>query len=102
LVAKSKRERVAENDKPAEAFIVLLEGDMYKDAIPSLRKAITALFNQQSSVRLIVDLSKVKHIDTAGIATCFDWFRQSKKDNLRFTLAGLTIRVQALLKWPHH
>jgi anti-anti-sigma factor len=101
LVAKTKSERALKENEPPETFMVLLEGDMHKDTIPPLQKAITPLFNKKDAVQFIVDLSKVKHIDTAGIATLLDWFRQSKKDKLRFVLAGLTPRVQALLEMEH-
>jgi anti-sigma B factor antagonist len=101
LVAKNKEKRVAKNDEEPETFIVLLEGDMDKNAIPFLRKAISPLFEKKDAVQLIVDLSKLSHVDSAGIATLLDWFQQSKRENLRFTLAGLIPEVQALLEMEH-
>jgi anti-sigma B factor antagonist len=101
LTARNPGEKALDNDENPEIFVVLLEGGMEKSTIPVLRRAIAPLFEKQHAVQLIVDLSRVTHVDSAGIATLLDWLKQCERDNLRFTLAGSTPKVQALLEMDH-
>jgi anti-anti-sigma factor len=72
-----------------------------KNSISILREAIAPLFEKEHAVQLIVDLSKVTHVDSAGIATLLDWLQKSERKDLRFTLADLSPKVQELLEMAH-
>jgi len=101
LVAKTQQKTPHYRVHQPETFLVLIEGEMDKSTIPALREGIAPLFQKNDAMQLIVDLSKVSHVDSAGIATLIDWFHESKRENMRFTLAGPSLEVLTLLELDH-
>jgi len=76
-------------------FLLSLDGDLDMSTSPQVRNALLPLFRESPS-HIIVDLSGVPYIDSSGIATFVEGLQFSRKNNVRFTLAGATPTVESI------
>lgn len=63
---------------------------------PALRKTMLECLN--SSGRLAVNLEAVKYIDSSGIASLLEVFKEARNNKKKFVLFGLTPAVQEVLQ----
>jgi anti-sigma B factor antagonist len=76
--------------------IVDVTGHIDIGTSPALRK--TMLECMKSSVRLAVNLSAVKYIDSSGIASLLEVLKEARNSKKRFVLFGLTAAVREVLQ----
>ena len=69
--------------------IVDVNGDITLRSTPELRKVLLDLFREKRAVRVIVNLTKVSYIDSAGIASLVEALRVARDMNRSFALFGL-------------
>jgi len=79
----------------ARVFVMSLEGELDMSNSPDVRNALLPLFKDEPT-HIVVDLSRVPYVDSSGIATFVEGLQLSRKNNVRFTLAGATPTVEAV------
>jgi len=73
-----------------DVSIVDVNGDITLRSTPEVRKLLLELLRQKNTARVVVNLSKVRYIDSAGIASLVEALRVSRDTNRGFGLFGLT------------
>ncbi|HKV48600.1 MAG TPA: STAS domain-containing protein [Candidatus Acidoferrales bacterium] len=69
--------------------IVELNGDITMRTTPQVRKVLLDQFRDKQSHRVIVNMSGVRYIDSAGVASLVEALRVSRDLKSRFALCGL-------------
>jgi anti-sigma B factor antagonist len=69
--------------------IVDVNGDITLRSTPEVRKVLLDLFREKRAERVVVNLARVKYIDSAGIASLVEALRVSKDMNRGFALFAL-------------
>ena len=80
------------------ATIVDAVGDITLYNCPEVRKVLLALFKEKHAKRVIVNLEKVKYIDSAGIGEMVGAYTIVRSANGELKLINLTKRVHDLLQ----
>jgi anti-sigma B factor antagonist len=70
--------------------IVDLNGDITLRTTPEVRKALLSQFREKSTHRVIVNMTGVRYIDSAGVASLVEALRLSRDLKSRFSLFGLS------------
>ena len=76
--------------------IVALSGEVDLQYSPIAREQILKYLN--SNRHVLVDLSKVKYIDSSGIASLVEGFQLAKTLNTKFGLVGVSDSAMQVLK----
>jgi anti-sigma B factor antagonist len=69
--------------------VVYVQGDVDMQTSPEVRAVILDLIVNQGQQRVIVDLSRAKHVDSSGVASLLEGLREAKKKRARLILCGL-------------
>jgi anti-sigma B factor antagonist len=80
------------------ATIVDVDGDITLRTTPDLRKALLNQLREKTTVRLIVNMNRVRYIDSAGIASLVEALRVSRDLTKGFALFGLSKVAQQVLE----
>ena len=83
------------DERKPGVFVVSLAGDLDMSSSPQVRNILLPIFGKQAS-HIIVDLTDVPYIDSSGIATFVEALQLSRKDKVRFSLAGACRRVESI------
>jgi anti-sigma B factor antagonist len=79
------------------ATIVDIAGDITLYSAPEVRKVLLAVIKDQHAPRVIVNLGKVKYIDSAGIASLVEGLKTSRDMKSAFGLYGLSATARDVL-----
>jgi anti-sigma B factor antagonist len=79
------------------ATIVDIAGDITLYSAPEVRKVLLAAIKDQRAPRVIVNLEKVKYIDSAGIASLVEGLKTSREMKSAFALCGLGATAKDVL-----
>jgi len=79
------------------ATIVDIAGDITLYSAPEVRKVLLAAIKDQQASRVIVNLEKVKYIDSAGIASLVEGLKMSREKKSAFALCGLGATAKDVL-----
>lgn len=71
------------------ATIVDLNGDITLRTTPQVRKVLLSQFREKHARRVIANMSGVRYIDSAGVASLVEALRLSRDLNSEFALFGL-------------
>ena len=77
--------------------LVMLEGDVDMGSSRELRKVFQGLWSGKVSP-IVVDLGKVPYIDSSGLATLVECFKEVSKYKGKFALAGMTQNVREVFR----
>lgn len=77
--------------------IVDIVGDITLYNAPEVRKTLLAIIKDQHAPRVIVNLGKVKYIDSAGIASLVEGLKISRDMKAAFGLCGLSATAKDVL-----
>lgn len=69
--------------------IVDLSGDITLRTTPEVRKVLLSQFREKTTQRVIVNMSGVRYIDSAGVASLVEALRLARDLKSRFALFGL-------------
>lgn len=83
--------------KMGDTLIVTLEGDVDMSCSPELRLAMMQVIDQRAKV-VVIDTSKVPHMDSSGVATMIEALQRVKKYGGRLVLVGLQQRVHSIFE----
>lgn len=78
--------------------IVDLDGDITMRTTPEVRKVLLGQFREKHAHRVIVNMSGVRYIDSAGVASLVEALRLSRDMKTRFALFGLGKVVRQVLE----
>jgi anti-sigma B factor antagonist len=78
--------------------IVDVNGDITLRSTPEVRKVLLDLYRDKGAARVVVNLLKVRYIDSAGIASLVEALRLSRDLNRGFALFGLGRAAQQVLE----
>lgn len=77
------------------ALEVELSGDIDLKYSPTLRQHLQTKVREQVPI-LILDFSRVKYIDSSGLATLVEYYQNSRSYSGKIALAGLSNRVRSI------
>ena len=81
------------------AHVVDLEGEVDLGTSPHLRRALFDLLGKAS--KLAINLQSLRYIDSSGIATLTEVFRQAQRLQKEFVLFGLSPAMQDVFRLTH-
>jgi anti-sigma B factor antagonist len=79
-------------------MIVDVNGDITLRSTPEVRKVLLDLLRQKNAVRVVVNLEKVRYIDSAGVASLVEALRVSRDLKRGFALYGLNRVARQVLE----
>jgi anti-sigma B factor antagonist len=79
------------------ATIVDIAGDITLYSAPEVRRVLLTVIKDQHATRVIVNLEKVKYIDSAGIASLVEGLKTSRDMKSAFGLYGLSATAKDVL-----
>jgi anti-sigma B factor antagonist len=80
------------------ATIVDVVGDITLYNSPQVRKVLLDLIKDKKSPRTIVNLERVKYIDSAGVASLVEGLKTSRDHKSTFALFGLSRTAREVLE----
>ena len=80
------------------ATIVDVAGDITLYNSPDMRKVLLELLREKRVPRVIVNMSLVKYIDSAGVASLVEGLKVSRDMRSRFALYGLSPAAREVLE----
>ncbi|SRR6266849_10160192 len=80
------------------AIIVDVTGDITLYNSPEVRKILLELLREQRVPRVILNLKKVKYIDSAGVASLVEGLKISRDLKSRFAIYGLSSSAREVLE----
>ena len=78
-----------------EVLIVKLSGDIDLQHSPKLRQLLQAKITNRVPV-LLLDFTEVAYIDSSGLATLVEYYKNSRGYSGRLAVAGLSNRVRSI------
>ncbi len=88
---------VTEIREIGSAKVAVATGEINLDRTPAFHKELISICEGKPE-HLIVNLSDVTHIDSAGVGTLVEIFRRIKQNNNRMSLVGLSGRVLSVFE----
>jgi anti-sigma B factor antagonist len=81
-----------------DTTIVDVNGDITLRSTPEVRTVLLELLREKRSARVVVNLAKVRYIDSAGVASLVEALRVSRDMNRGFALFGLSRAARQVLE----
>jgi anti-sigma B factor antagonist len=75
-----------------------ISGDIDLANSPEVRKALLREVREKRTPRVVMNLSKVRYIDSSGVASLVEGLKASRDLNLRFILFGLSPSAREVLQ----
>jgi anti-sigma B factor antagonist len=82
-----------------EAKVVEVEGDVDLGSSPAFRRTLFDLLPH--SPRVVLNLQAIRYIDSSGIATLIEVFKDSQRLKMQFVLFGLSPAVEQVFRLTH-
>jgi anti-sigma B factor antagonist len=83
------------------ATIVDVAGDITVYQSPELRKVLLDLIKDKKTPYVIVNLTQVPYIDSAGVASLIEGLKAARDAHTRFALYGLSRVAREVLELTH-
>ncbi len=80
-----------------DAVVVVAMGEVTLDRSPALHKALLEVCARKPE-HLVVEMSEVSHIDSAGVGTLVEIFRRVRSADGKMSLAGMNARVRSVFE----
>lgn len=81
-----------------KATIFDISGDIDLANSPAVRKALLQEVRENHTPRVVMNLSKVRYIDSSGVASLVEGLKASRDLGLRFILFGLSTSAREVLQ----
>ncbi len=81
-----------------KATIFDISGDIDLANSPDVRKALLREVRENRTPRVVMNLSKVRYIDSSGVASLVEGLKASRDLGLRFILFGLSQTAREVLQ----
>ncbi len=79
------------------ATVVGLQGDVDMHQAPRLHERLTKV-TADKPIKLVIDMSKVRYIDSSGVATIISAFQRMHHHHGKLCLAGMQPRVRSVFE----
>ena len=73
-------------------------GDIDLANSPEIRKALLREIRETRTPKVVMNLTKVRYIDSSGVASLVEGLKASRESGLRFVLFGLNDSAREVLK----
>lgn len=80
------------------ASVVEVSGDIDLYNSPDLRTKLLEALKEKGRAHVILNLTRVRYIDSSGIASLVEGLKVSRTQNVRFTLVGLSPAAREVLE----
>ncbi len=77
-------------------LIFRLYGELDMNTVPDFKKKINKLRKEKRINNIIINLSKIKFIDSTGIGAILGRYKKLKKNNGQLVLVGVNKRVEKI------
>jgi|ERR1051325_3085167 anti-sigma B factor antagonist len=84
--------------KNDETVIIDLSGDIDLGNTPAVRKILLREVKENRAPRVVINLSKVRYIDSSGVASLVEALKASRDVGSRLILIGLSTSVREVLQ----
>ena len=84
-------------EQSGKATVIRIDGEIDLYSSPHVRKTIMDL-TQKQLTPILIDLEQVRYMDSSGVATLIEGFKQSQKYKGKFILAGLRAEVRQVFE----
>lgn len=81
-----------------DAVLVSLSGPFTFETAPQLREALKPVHSEAQGKRFIIDITNVRYVDSAGLATLVEAFGESRARGAKLVLAGPSAGVRGVLR----
>lgn len=81
-----------------KATIFDITGDIDLANSPAVRKALLREVKEKRTPRVVMNLSKVRYIDSSGVASLVEGLKASRDTGTRFILFGLSTSAREVLQ----
>lgn len=81
-----------------KATIFDVTGDMDLANSPAVRKALLREVKEKRTPRVVMNLTKVRYIDSSGVASLVEGLKASRDVGTRFILIGLSTSAREVLQ----
>ena len=81
----------------AAVVVVVGAGEITLDASPAFHKSLLEIWAGHPQ-HLIIEMSEVTHIDSAGVGTLVEIYRRATKARARMSLASMRPRVRSVFE----
>lgn len=81
-----------------KATIFDVTGDMDLANSPAVRKALLREVKEKRTPRVVMNLTKVRYIDSSGVASLVEGLKASRDAGTRFILIGLSTSAREVLQ----
>lgn len=78
--------------------ILDVTGDIDLANSPAVRKALLREVKEKRTPRVVMNLSKVRYIDSSGVASLVEGLKASRDSGTRFILFGLSTSAREVLQ----
>ena len=82
----------------AKTVIIDLSGDIDLGNTPAVRKVLLREVKENRVPRVVINLSKVRYIDSSGVASLVEALKASRDVGSRLILIGLSTSVREVLQ----
>lgn len=80
------------------ATVIDVIGDIDLYNSPEMRKALMGVLKEQNASRAIINLTRVRYIDSSGVASLVEALKVARERNARLILFGLSKAAREVLE----
>jgi anti-sigma B factor antagonist len=84
--------------KEGDAVVVAVSGDIDLQNSPELRTELLDLLEKQKPMRFVLNLAKVRYMDSSAIAVLVELVQKTRKIGAKVYLTDIQTRVKGLLE----
>lgn len=81
-----------------DATVVVVEGNIDLYNSPEVRRTLLGALQAKGAKRVLVNLQKVKYIDSSGVASLVEGLKASRTASVRLSLIGLSPAAREVLE----
>lgn len=80
------------------ATVIDVIGDIDLYNSPEMRKALMGVLKEQNASRAVINLTRVRYIDSSGVASLVEGLKVARERNARYILFGLSKAAREVLE----
>lgn len=84
-------------DPKKDIMVCYIDGDIDINSSPMIKKSFDKLISQKST-KIVINLSKVTYVDSSGLATLVEIFKNMKSYGGRMRLACMSSKIRSLFE----
>ena len=81
-----------------DATVVVIDGNIDLYNSPEVRRTLLGALQAKGTKRVLVNLQKVKYIDSSGVASLVEGLKASRTASVRLSLIGLSPAAREVLE----